>query len=146
MPWLSFLNSQSGQRRMSTNKGCEPGKSSLIGLGSVIMMDMRSYRGENVLPWLCAHACLNRLVFVHFPSISTSILSRMRFSRTVSDNFMQSHRWKLVSIERNVAQVLVSNQCSMIENEAAWSTTATTVLAILANHESHSNLMYGSPL
>ena len=30
---------------MSTNKGCAPGKSSLIGLGSdVIMMDVRSYR------------------------------------------------------------------------------------------------------
>ena len=46
MPWGSFLNSQSGQRRMSTNKGCALGKSSLIGLGSVIVLDVRSYNWQ----------------------------------------------------------------------------------------------------
>ena len=56
MPRLSFLNSQSGQRRMSTDKGCAPGKSSLIGLGSA-----RDYDGCAILQHLVAVVVLSSI-------------------------------------------------------------------------------------
>ena len=86
MSWLSFLNSQSGQRRMSTDKGCAPGKSSLIGLGSA-----RDYDGCAILHYI------NQMWIGQFVT-SSNIIQQWQ-TRWVSDPRSQHHKTieKLVS-------------------------------------------------